>query len=183
MRKANISLLSVPVLFFLVTSFAACSMVEIKQKPFPALQVQAERPVKEEKPSLVKLTDSSIEIKEKVMFETGSAEILAESHTLLNEVAALLKDNPQIEIIDIEGHTDSVGSARKNKRLSQERAASVVLYLAGAGVDGERMVPRGHGADDPIADNGTEEGRDQNRRVEFNIVKQGGEETPAEDEQ
>jgi OOP family OmpA-OmpF porin len=128
------------------------------------------------------LTDSAIEIKEKVMFETGSSDILAESHGLLNEVAAILKDNPQIKVINIEGHTDSVGSDRKNKQLSEQRAASVALFLAGAGVDAQRMVPQGHGEEKPIADNETEEGRDANRRVEFNIAKQADDETKTEEE-
>ncbi len=169
-------------LVILMVLLGACSLVEVKQDPFPPLEVQAERPEKVKKPSRVVLTDSAIEIKEKVMFETGSSDILAESHGLLNEVAAMLKDNPQIELINIEGHTDSVGSARKNKKLSKERAGAVVTFLGEAGVESERMAAVGQGAENPIADNETEEGRDQNRRVEFNIVKQGKKKTLVEDE-
>ncbi len=169
-------------LVIIMVLLGACSLVEVKQDPFPAIEIQAERPVSVKKPSRVVLTDSSIDIKEKVMFETGSSDILAESHGLLNEVAALLVDNPQIELINIDGHTDSVGSARKNKKLSQERAASVATFLAAAGVEESRMNAEGHGAETPIADNETEEGRDENRRVEFNIVKQGQKKTLVEDE-
>ncbi len=158
----------------------ACSLVTVKQDPFPALEVEAKRPPK--KPARVVLTDSSIVIKEKVMFQTGSAEILSESHGLLNEVGAVLKENPQIELIHIEGHTDSTGGARLNKKLSKKRAESVVAFLVGAGVEDNRMVAKGHGPDRPIGDNDTEEGRDQNRRVEFNIVTQGKKKTLVEDE-
>ena len=156
--------------------------MEVKQNPFPALEVQAEAPPQEEKEARVVLTATAIKINEKVMFETGSSEILPESHGLLNEVAAMLNKNPQIRVINIEGHTDSVGSDRKNKQLSEKRAASVALFLAGAGVDAQRMVPKGHGEEKPIADNDTEEGRDQNRRVEFNIVEQDNDDASTEEE-
>ncbi len=158
-----------------------CSLIEVKQDPFPPLDIQAKRPPK--KPARVVLTDSAIVIKDKVMFQTGSADILPESHGLLNEVAAVLKDNPQIELIDIEGHTDSTGSAQVNKKLSKGRAKSVVAFLAAAGVEAKRMNAKGYGPERPIADNETPEGRDQNRRVEFNIVKQGKKQVLVEDEE
>ena len=164
----------------LAGSFGACSLVEVKQDSFPPLEVQAERPAK--KPPRVVLTDSAIEIREKVMFETGSAAILPQSHGLLNEVAAMLQDNPQIQAMDIEGHTDSVGGAGMNKKLSKARAASVVAFLVSAGVDKKRMSAKGYGLEQPIADNETEAGRDQNRRVEFKITKQGQKETLVQDE-
>jgi outer membrane protein OmpA-like peptidoglycan-associated protein len=161
----------------------ACSLVTVKQDPFPPLDVQAERPEPPpKKAARVVLTDSAIEIKEKVMFDTGSAEILEQSHGLLTEVAAMLKDNPQIELMDVEGHTDSVGGARMNKRLSTHRAESVVTFLVEAGVEDSRLEAKGYGPEKPIADNESEEGRDQNRRVEFNIVKQGKKKTLVEDE-
>lgn len=160
--------------------FGACSLVTVKQDPFPPLEVQAERPPK--KPARVVLTDSAIEIKEKVMFESGSADILEQSHGLLTEVAGMLKDNPQIELMDIEGHTDSKGGARMNKKLSTNRAESVVAFLVQAGVEEARLIAKGYGPEKPIADNESEEGRDQNRRVEFNIVKQGQKKTLVEDE-
>ena len=163
-----------------VVLFGACSLVTVKQDPFPPLEVQAERPPK--KPARVVLTDSAIEIKEKVMFESGSADILEQSHGLLTEVAGMLKENPQIELMDVEGHTDSKGGARMNKKLSTSRAESVVAFLVEAGVEEARLVAKGWGPEKPIADNESEEGRDQNRRVEFNIVKQGKKKTLVEDE-
>lgn len=164
----------------ILLSLCACSMVEVKQDPFPALEVEAKRPPK--KPGRVVLTDSAIEIREKVMFETGSAAILSQSYGLLDEVGAILVDNPQIAMIDVEGHTDSVGGAGMNKKLSKERARAVVKYLAKAGVQRSRMKAKGYGPERPIADNESDEGREQNRRVEFNIVKQGQTETLVEDE-
>ncbi len=158
----------------------ACSLIEVKQDRFPPLQVQAKRPPK--KPPRVVLTDSSIVIKEKVMFKVGSAEILSESHGLLNEVGMVLKENPQIELIHVEGHTDATGGVGLNKKLSKARAKSVVAFLVEAGIDGQRLKAKGYGPDRPIGDNSTEQGRDQNRRVEFNIVKQGKKKTLVEDE-
>jgi len=158
----------------------SCSLIEVKQDPFPPLDVQAERPPK--KAPRVVLTDSSIVIQDKVMFETGSATILEQSHGLLHEVAAMLSDNPQIELMDVEGHTDAKGGASMNKKLSKERARSVVEFLAKSGVAKSRLQAKGYGLERPIADNETEEGREQNRRVEFNIVKQGQKKTLVQDE-
>ena len=78
------------------------------------------------------------------------------------------EDNPGLKI-SIEGHTDSTGTAVRNKTLSQQRAESVVSALVKAGIDAKRLSAKGWGQDNPIADNKTEEGRAKNRRVE--IVK------------
>ncbi len=114
-----------------------------------------------------------IEIFEKVFFETGSATIKEESLQLLDEVAEVLVDHPEITRVQVEGHTDNTGSAAYNTRLSQQRAEAVVAHLVEAGVAEDRLVAKGFGPDQPIADNGTEEGRAENRRVEFKILKQG----------
>jgi outer membrane protein OmpA-like peptidoglycan-associated protein len=119
---------------------------------------------------------------DKVQFETGKADIKSESHGLLNEVAQVLKENPQVEVISVEGHTDSTGSPDFNRKLSQQRAESVAKYLSGKGVKAARMEPKGFGPDRPIADNETDPGREANRRVEFNIVKQGPKKTLVKDE-
>jgi outer membrane protein OmpA-like peptidoglycan-associated protein len=128
------------------------------------------------------LTASSIVIKDKIQFKLGSAEILPESFGLLDEIVAVLKDNPQIEQLQVEGHTDTSGGAARNRELSQERAASVRKYLVDKGIAGKRLVAKGFGPDRPIADNGTDEGREQNRRVEFNILKQGPKKTVVQEE-
>ena len=132
-------------------------------------------------PPRVVLTDSSIDIKEKVQFASGSAEVLEVSFSLLDDVAAMLVDNSQITSLQVEGHTDDVGSDGANKRLSQARAESVRKYIIGKAVDKSRLVAKGFGEEQPIADNTTPEGREQNRRVAFNILKQGPKQTLVQD--
>jgi outer membrane protein OmpA-like peptidoglycan-associated protein len=151
-------------------ALAGCSLVTVKQEPFPPLEIRANRPPP---PARVVLTASSIKINDKVQFELGSANLMAASHPLLNEVAQVLRSNEQIALIQVEGHTDSSGSAMRNRKLSLDRARSVVDYLVSQGIARKRLVPKGMGPDRPIADNASDQGREANRRVEFNIVKQG----------
>jgi OmpA-OmpF porin, OOP family len=157
-----------------------CSLITVKQDPFPPLEVHADRPAAAA-PRVV-LTASSITIGDKVQFATGSSQILPVSFSLLDEVAKVLADNPQIELIQIEGHTDSTGTAAVNRKLSQQRAEAVITYLVSKGVGGGRMKAKGFGPDKPIADNTTDEGKEKNRRVEFNIVKQGPKKTVVHDD-
>lgn len=164
----------------LLIAGTGCSLITVQQEPFPTLEIRADRPPPA--PPRVVLTASSITIGDKVQFATGSAEILAVSHSLLDEVAKVLSDNPQIELIQIEGHTDSTGTAAINRKLSQQRAESVMRYLAGRGITGGRMKARGFGPDRPIADNATDDGKEKNRRVEFNILKQGPKKTVVHDD-
>jgi outer membrane protein OmpA-like peptidoglycan-associated protein len=161
---------------------AGCSqlMPAAKQEPFPVMEVKATRPPPG--PARVVLTESNIAIMDKVQFETGKATLLPASHALLDEVAKMLKDNPQVELISVEGHTDSTGSPDFNRKLSQQRAESVAKYLSSKGVKAARMEPKGFGPDRPIADNETDPGRDANRRVEFNILKQGPKKVLVKDE-
>ena len=161
---------------------AGCAqlMPAAKQEPFPVMEVKATRPPPG--PARVVLTASNIAIMDKVQFETGKAELLPVSHALLDEVAKMLKDNPQVELISVEGHTDSTGSPDFNRKLSQQRAESVAKYLSSKGVKAARMEPKGFGPDRPIADNNTDPGRDANRRVEFNILKQGPKKVLVKDE-
>jgi outer membrane protein OmpA-like peptidoglycan-associated protein len=119
--------------------------------------------------NLVVVTENKIEIKQTVYFDTSRATIKRVSFPLLNEVAQALADNPKIKV-EIQGHTDSQGSARTNLRLSQKRAESVRTYLIKKSIASDRMVARGYGKEVPIADNRTAEGRSQNRRVEFVIT-------------
>jgi outer membrane protein OmpA-like peptidoglycan-associated protein len=78
-------------------------------------------------------------------------------------------------LIDVDGHTDSTGSASHNQGLSERRAASVANYLAGRGIDQRRISTMGYGMERPVASNASEAGRAQNRRVEISIapIKQG----------
>ena len=158
----------------------ACSLVTVQQDPFEPLDVTAKAPPP--KPPRVVLTASSIKISEKVQFKLGSAELLPDSFGLLDEVAGVMRDYAQIERLQVEGHTDSTGSAKINKKLSKERAESVRAYLIKKGIEDKRMVAVGFGPDKPIADNATPDGQEANRRVEFNIVKQGPKKTVVEDE-
>lgn len=117
------------------------------------------------------LRHGAIMLTENINFETGSAEIRGDSHQLLEDVATLLNRNPEIRLVRIEGHTDSVGPASMNLELSEDRAASVVQFLTEAGVDRSRMESIGYGESRPVADNDTAEGRAVNRRVEFNVLE------------
>ena len=119
--------------------------------------------------SLVVVTADKIELKQTIFFDFNKDKIKPVSYALLNDVAAALTDNPKIRV-RIEGHTDSRGNERANLKLSQKRAESVKRYLGKQGIDPARMEPRGFGKNVPIADNRTDEGRAQNRRVEFIIL-------------
>ena len=115
------------------------------------------------------VTDKMIDLRQKVFFKYNKAKILPRSFDMLNEVADVLKKNPTM-VVRIEGHTDSKGGNRYNKKLSTKRARSVEKYLQSQGVNSDNMESVGYGEDKPIADNSTEEGRQKNRRVEFHII-------------
>jgi len=119
---------------------------------------------------LVVVTETKIELKQTVFFDTRKATIKRVSFPLLNDVAKALTDYPTIKV-RIEGHTDSRGKDAFNKKLSQKRAESVRKYLIRKGIDAARMTAVGFGEEVPIADNRTKDGRAQNRRVEFFIVE------------
>lgn len=106
-----------------------------------------------------------------VYFDFNSANLRAQSLSVLDEVAQALADRPNV-VVEIQGHTDSVGSASYNQQLSQSRAQAVLEYLVtSAQLDRERFMVRGYGESQPIASNETAEGRQENRRVEFIVVE------------
>jgi OOP family OmpA-OmpF porin len=105
-----------------------------------------------------------------VHFDTGSATLRPDSAAALQNVLALIDKMSNSNWI-ISGHTDNQGAAALNQKLSQDRAASVIAWLAAHGVDAKRLTPQGFGASRPVADNGTEAGRALNRRVEMSLVK------------
>ena len=107
---------------------------------------------------------------EGIMFETGKATILPESEVVLSGVLRALSENPSIEVL-IGGHTDNVGSAAINERLSHARADAVRDWLAERGIAVTRMKTEGYGPSRPIAPNDTEENRYKNRRIEFQRTK------------
>ena len=107
---------------------------------------------------------------EGVFFESDSALLTDESTLVLERVARSLGDFPDLRV-EVAGHTDSTGSDAHNRRLSVERAESVRDYLVSRGIDASRFEVTGRGEGQPVADNGTEEGRAKNRRVELSKIE------------
>lgn len=103
---------------------------------------------------------------ENIYFETDRHELLSESYVELDKLVNILNKNPGLKL-NIQGHTDSEGSADHNQSLSERRAKSVVEYLIIEGISDTRLVATGHGYSKPVADNTSEKGKQQNRRVEF----------------
>ena len=89
---------------------------------------------------------------------------------MLESFIEFLKDNPSIHI-EIQGHTDNVGSVTANQALSANRAFTIKAYLEENGIAGKRISAKGYGSSKPISDNQTEEGRAKNRRTEFLITQ------------
>ncbi len=104
-----------------------------------------------------------------IFFDTGAATLRAESYAELGVLYKLMTENPSLKI-EISGHTDNVGSADVNQRLSEQRARAVVEFLIDRGVDRARLTYKGYGFERPIASNETAEGRQLNRRTEFEIL-------------
>lgn len=105
-----------------------------------------------------------------VNFDTNSAAIRPDAAPVLDEAIAVLKSEPGIGVI-CEGHTDSVGDAEYNRKLSRQRALAVARYLIRGGIDPKRIKIIAYGESRPVADNSTEDGRAQNRRVELRVVE------------
>lgn len=104
-----------------------------------------------------------------VTFDTGGAKLTAADKASLDKVAEQMLAHPEVNFL-ISGHTDNVGPADYNMRLSQQRADAVKDYLVAQGVDSDRLATRGYGESQPVADNSTAEGRAQNRRIEIKFI-------------
>lgn len=104
-----------------------------------------------------------------VFFDQGKAILRPTSYPELNRLAKLLKDVPTLKI-EISGHTDNTGSASFNQKLSEDRARAVVEYIKAQEISPDRLTYVGYGETQPIADNTTKDGRQQNRRVEFKVL-------------
>ncbi|MEM1119933.1 MAG: OmpA family protein, partial [Bacteroidota bacterium] len=133
-------------------------LLKIKLQPIPIADV-ADKPVKTE-PIILK----------NVFFESGSAELKTISLIELNKLKTFLEDNGQLHI-QINGHTDNVGTDADNLKLSENRAKSVVDYLIEEGITTARISYKGFGESQPIDSNDTDEGRKNNRRTEFITVE------------
>jgi outer membrane protein OmpA-like peptidoglycan-associated protein len=120
------------------------------------------------------LAAEQIVISQQVVFETGSAVLLPQSDKILTDVAKILTEHPEVEQLEVQGHTDERGTVDFNRKLSQDRAASVVTWLVEHGIERDRLSAKGYGRDRPIADNSTEEGMQKNRRVEFHVIRTKG---------
>jgi outer membrane protein OmpA-like peptidoglycan-associated protein len=122
-------------------------------------------------PKLVRVTDQEIVILEQVQFDTGKATIRPVSNPLLDSVAQVLKEHPEILKLEVQGHTDNKGAKALNEKLSKDRAKSVMEALIKRGIAKERLTSQGYGMDKPIADNKDEAGRQKNRRVQFIVLE------------
>jgi OOP family OmpA-OmpF porin len=122
-------------------------------------------------PKSVILTDNEILILQQVQFDFGKATIRPVSNGLLDEVASVLRDHPELVKLEVQGHTDNKGTRTYNLNLSQKRSEAVMAALVARGVELGRMTARGYGPDVPIAENTTDAGRQLNRRVQFRIIE------------
>ena len=128
-----------------------------------------------DKPFLVNIALKPIEVGESIVlknifFETGSAELKSESVAELTKLMQFMRRNAEVRI-EISGHTDNVGSDSMNQKLSEERANAVADYLFNNGIDKQRVRSVGYGKTRPIDTNDTEQGRANNRRTMFEIIK------------
>jgi OOP family OmpA-OmpF porin len=130
-----------------------------------------EDPKKNGCPEAVRVTEQEIIILQQVQFDTNKATIKKVSDTLLDEVSGVLKEHPEITKIEVQGHTDNRGAPKLNEKLSQDRADAVRKALIKRGIEEGRLTAKGYGQNVPIADNKTEAGRQENRRVQFKITE------------
>ncbi len=130
--------------------------------------VVAAKPLPENAAACVKNAQEVL-AKQKITFDPGSARIDDAADGVMAALATLLKQCPGLPV-EISGHTDSQGTERNNKRLSQQRAEAVVAALKEAGVDTGQMSAMGYGEEKPIAENSDEDGRETNRRIEIALI-------------
>lgn len=119
---------------------------------------------------LIPIEEGQIVRLNNIFFATGKATLREESFPELNRIAISMQENKTLAI-ELGGHTDNTGSAEFNINLSQERADTVREYLIGKGIEPDRIASKGYGETKPVAKNDTPEGQQQNRRVEFKILK------------
>jgi len=131
------------------------------QKKLDALNSQTISVYRDARGTILSMSD--------ILFEFGKADLKQELKENLAEIAAILKNLLTDASVVVEGHTDNVGSAASNKKLSEQRASAVMKYLIDRGVDKKRLKSVGYGLERPVADNGTKEGQAKNRRVELVI--------------
>jgi outer membrane protein OmpA-like peptidoglycan-associated protein len=104
-----------------------------------------------------------------INFSTDKADIRPQDHAGLDEVVVVLEKNPMLKV-EIQGHTDNMGTEEYNQALSERRAEAVKAYFVGKGISADRLSTKGYGLTQPIASNDTREGRFQNRRVQLKPI-------------
>lgn len=119
---------------------------------------------------LIKIKENAVVRLNNIFFETDKTALLPTSYAELDRLADIMKKEPTLRV-SIEGHTDSTGTVEHNKKLSQSRAESVVEYLKTKQIEAVRLESKGYGPERPVASNATEEGKAENRRVEFRVIK------------
>jgi len=149
--------------------------MEAKSPEPPPPPAPPPAPKEEPKPA-APIVDNRIVLPGELEFEVSSAVIKEtdQSLSILKQLGQIMKDNPQITKLRIEGHTDSSGRAKKNLKLSQNRAESVATWLAAHGTDRTRLATVGYGDTRPLADNDTAEHKQMNRRTEFHLQEVDG---------
>jgi OmpA-OmpF porin, OOP family len=119
---------------------------------------------------LEKIREGSIAVLENIFFDLDKYELKPKSLTELQKVERFLVENPEVNV-EISGHTDNTGTLTYNMQLSQKRAMAVYDYLIQNGIPAKRLSAKGYGPNKPVADNSSEEGRQQNRRIEFKLLR------------
>jgi outer membrane protein OmpA-like peptidoglycan-associated protein len=122
-------------------------------------------------PKEVRVTDTEVLLLKQVQFDTSKATIKKVSDKLLDEVAGVLKEHPEITQLEVQGHTDDRGGKEMNDKLSQDRANAVMIAMIKRGIEASRLTAKGYGQNVPIGDNKTDKGRQENRRVQF-VIKE-----------
>ena len=138
-------------------------------KPAPAL-APAKVASAEPKPVAVPAKPKKIIVPQGANFRFNSAELTPQARAALDEQAAILEKEPDIEV-EIAGHTDSIGAEEYNQGLSEKRAKVVKEYLISKGISQDRLKPVGHGESRPITTNDTRGGRAKNRRVDLIVLE------------
>ena len=177
---AKLSFIETEIGPFFTDSSTGIYRVEVKPGTY-GVKVEAEDYISQAKVILIKEDTPVIQdfellkrgmrlIFQNIYFNSGKATLKLESFPILDSIAMMLKDNPDV-IVEIQGHTDSRGSESFNLKLSEKRAETVKEYLVkNHGILPDRLITKGYGESKPIASNETEEGRAKNRRVEFVIL-------------
>jgi|GEM_PF-1084027 len=121
-----------------------------------------------------RIVENKIILMGKIFYDTAKSTIKSESYPILDDVVDVLNKNPNVSLVEIQGHCDSRGGDVYNRRLSDSRAHSARNYIMSKGIEGSRLTARGYGESQPIASNSTAAGMAQNRRTEFVILEKDG---------